>query len=261
MKRLTVTAVAVASLSLPAFAQAPAPAPAGNKNAPAPAPASGNKNAPAPAPGHPAPAPAPSGGSAAPAPAPSGMDLSKFGPASRKPASEAAIKKEVDAFFKEVDALNKAKNFEGALGLVDFPVMMITDSAAGVVETRETSRDQYVAEMKPMWDSMPADYKLTHKFTVAVLSDAIVNVVDDFTETANKKTTKGRNQELLIKVGGKWKVKVMTEAGWGGMSAAAAPAPATTATPVPAPAKSGTAAPAPAPAGSAAPAPAPAPKK
>ena len=163
--------------------------------------------------------------------------MSKMGPASRKPTNEAATKKEIDAFFKEVDALNKAKNFEGSLELIDFPVLMVTDSASGAVEANSTTREQYAQMMKPMWDLMPADYKLAHKFTVTVLSDSLVNVVDDFTETANKKTSKGRNQELLVKVNGKWKLKVMTEAGWGGDGNAPAPAPATTATPAPAPKK------------------------
>lgn len=257
MKRLTLTAAIVTSLSFPAFAQAPAPAP---KAAPAPAPAPAKSGT--------APAPAANAATAAaPAPAPSGAakDMSKMGPAARKSKNEAAVKKEVEAWWVTEEALAKAKNFEGIADRIDFPVLMATDSTSGVASAESYTREQFISMMKPMWEARPADLKTTHKFTTTVLSDVLVNIVDDFSATSNKQTTRGRNAALVMKINGQWKTKMVVEAGWGDVGGSA-PAPA--ATPAPAPAKSGAApapapapaagTPAPAPAKSGAPAPAPA---
>ncbi len=246
MKRLSLTAAVITSLSVPAFAQAPAPAPA-----PAP------KAAPAPAPG-PKAAPAPAAAAPAPAPAAAGMDMSKMGPSARKPSNEAATKKEIEAWWKQDEILAAAKNWDAMAARVDFPVFMLTDSVAGVPSGEFNTREQYVAMMKPMWESMPAGTKSVHKLTITVLSDALANVVDDFSVTTGKQTMKGRNASLLAKVAGQWKFKGMVEAGWGGMNApaTAAPAPAPMA---PAPAAGGKLPPPPPPA-AAAPAPAPAAK-
>ncbi|MGV3619455.1 MAG: hypothetical protein ACO1OB_01485 [Archangium sp.] len=260
MKRLSLTAAIVTSLSFPAFAQAPAPAPA-KAPAPAPAPAkSGTAPAPAPA------ANAATAATPAPAPAGGGMDMSKMGPAARKSKNEAAVKKEVEAWWVTEEALMKAKNYDAVADRIDFPILMATDSMAGVPSGESYTREQYIAMMKPMWEAMPVDLKTTHKFTTTVLSDVLVNVVDDYSSTANKQTMKGRMSALVMKINGQWKTKMMAEAGWGDVpSPAAAPAPAPAA--APAPAKTGSApapAPAPAPAktGSApAPAPAPAPAR
>jgi hypothetical protein len=65
---------------------------------------------------------------------------------------------------------------------------------------------------------MPKDMKMTHKPTISVLSDSLVNVVDEFTMTTGKHTITGRNTSLLVKRDGQWKWKAMAEAGYGGMS-------------------------------------------
>jgi hypothetical protein len=190
-------------------------------------------------------------------------DMSKVGPTARKPTNEAASRKEIDAFMKAEDALIKAKNFEAMVGRVDFPVHMVTDSTSGVIESELYTREQYRASMEPMWANVPADSKVTHKLNINVLSDSIASVVDDYEMTMGKQKVKARNASLLVKVGGQWKYKMMSEAGWAGMGgsapapAAAAPAAAAPA-PAPAPGTNTAAAPKPAPA---APTPAPAPKK
>lgn len=180
-----------------------------------------------------------------------------MGPGSRKPTNEAKTKKDIEAFFKEEDALMAKKDWDAMLNRIDFPVTMITDNSAGMPSAQVSSKEQYLAEMKPFWENMPAGYSMKHKFTISVLSDSLANVVDDFDMTMGKTKTKGKNSMTVVKVGGMWKVKTMVEAGWGDMSGGggnAAPAPAPAA-PAPAPA----AAPPP-PAGKTAPPP-PAPKK
>jgi hypothetical protein len=162
---------------------------------------------------------------AAPAAAPAGPDMSKMGPWSRKPADEGAVKKEVAAFFKAQDENEKKMDMNAMLDAIDFPVTMMTDDSKGVPKVEAWSRDQYEAMMKGMMAGMPKDMKVTHNPTVTVLSDSLVNVTDNFTMSMGKVKMSGRNLSVLVKRDGKWKWKVMGEAGWGDMpSPAAAPA-------------------------------------
>lgn len=147
------------------------------------------------------------------------MDMSKMGPGARKPTNEAKTKKEVQDFFKKMEDMEKkgTGTVEDMAAGVDFPVYMATDDLKGMPETKEYSREEYIAMMKPMFEHMPKDMKMTHKPTITVLSDSLVNVVDDFTTTMGKQKMTGRNAGLLVKRDGEWKWKVMVEAGWGGM--------------------------------------------
>ena len=154
---------------------------------------------------------------AAPAAAAPAMDWSKAGPASRKVKDEKAVKKEVDAFFKELDDLDKKHDMEGMLTRIDFPVFMVTDDSKSEATAKPYTKDEYVAEMKPFWDNLPKDMSTTHKRTVTFLSDALADVVDDWTMTMGKQKVSGRSTELLVKHEGKWMFKTMVEAGWGDM--------------------------------------------
>jgi hypothetical protein len=147
------------------------------------------------------------------------MDMSKMGPWTRKPTNEGQTLKEIMAFFKAMEESMKKGDFEADLARVDFPVHMLTDDAKGVPSAKLYTREEYVAMMKPFYESSPKDMKTTHKPTVSVLSDSLVAVVDDFTMTMGKQSLRGRNFMLLVKKDGQWKRKQMTEAGWGGMEA------------------------------------------
>src|SRR5262249_11698191 len=133
-----------------------------------------------------------------------GMDMSKMGPGARKPTNEAATKKEIAAFFKDMDELEKKMDLSAFLSHIDFPVFMLTDDTKGVPKAEAWSQEQYAAMMKPMMENMPKDVKVTHKPTVTVLSDSLVNVTDDFTMTMGKQKMSGRNMSVLVKRDGKW---------------------------------------------------------
>jgi hypothetical protein len=146
------------------------------------------------------------------------MDLTKMGPGARKPTNEKQTKKEVQAFFKQMEEIGKKQDFDAMIAMHDFPVYMVTDDLKGVPETKEFSREEYIVMMKPMQEGMPKDVKMTHKPTITVLSDSLVAVTDDFTMTQGKQKVTGRNASLLVKRDGQWKWKMMAEAGYGGMS-------------------------------------------
>jgi hypothetical protein len=179
---------------------------------------------------------------------------------SRRPTREAAVRREIDAFVRQEDTFTAGTDVEARLARVDFPLFMVTDDAGGAPEAALTSREQYLSEMKPFWDTMPRDAKFTHKLAITVLSDSLAAVTDDYTMSVRGKRVVGaRNSAVLVKRAGQWKWKSMVEAGWGGMSAPDA----ATAAPPPAPAPAHSAPPpVPAPHGPApAPAPAPAPRR
>ncbi|MFY0522206.1 hypothetical protein ACN28I_03000 [Archangium gephyra] len=151
----------------------------------------------------------------------SGMatDMSKMGPWTRKPTNEAKTRKEIEAFFKEEEALMKRRDFEGGLARMDFPVVMATDDSKGVPMAETYDRQRYTEMMRPMFEQMPADMQMTHKPTITVLSDSLATFTDDFTITTGGKKYSGRNGGLLVKRDGQWKWKTMYEAGWGDMPA------------------------------------------
>lgn len=146
-----------------------------------------------------------------------GMDMSKMGPGARKPTNEKQAKKEIEDFFRKTEEASMKGGMDAMLAAIDFPVYMITDDTKGVPETKEYTREEYTAMMKPMYDNMPKDMKMTHKPTITLLSDSLANVVDDFSMTMGKQKITGRNMSFLVKRDGQWKWKVMAEAGWGGM--------------------------------------------
>ncbi len=159
------------------------------------------------------------------APAAGGMDMSKMGPGARKPKDEKKAKKEVDEFIKKSDAAYAKGDFDAVVAMNDYPIFMATDDLNGAPEARSYSKEEYVAMMKPMFDGMPKDTKMAHKLQVSVLSDSLVNLVDECTTTTGKVKVTAKNSGLLVKVGGEWKWKSVVEAGWGGMADAKGPAP------------------------------------
>lgn len=143
------------------------------------------------------------------------MDMSKMGPWTRKPTNEAKIRKEVEAWVKEGDAIMKRRDFEADIARADFPIYMATDDSKGIPVAETYDRQKYTEMMKPMFEQMPADTQMNHKLDITVLSDSLVSFTDDYTMTMGGKKLPGRNNGLLVKRDGQWKWKAFFEAGWG----------------------------------------------
>ena len=143
------------------------------------------------------------------------MDMTQMGPWTRMPANEAKLRKEVEAFFKEEDAIMKRGDFDAALARIDFPIFMATDNRKGIPEAETYDRQTYTEMMRPMFQQTPKDMKVTHKPNITVLSDSLATFTDDFTVTTGGKKMSGRNAGLLVKRDGEWKWKAFYEAGWG----------------------------------------------
>jgi uncharacterized protein (TIGR02246 family) len=163
----------------------------------------------------PKPAAAPAAPAGASAPPAGAMDMSKVGPMSRPVTKE--DKKGVDALYKAMEDAWKKGDADAVAENVDFPVIMMSDDSSGKVQHFEASRDQWIGMMKPMLANMPKDAKMTHKHTPYFLSDDLAISIEEISMTMGKTKGKWKAMSVLTLRDGKWKVKQMTEAGWGDM--------------------------------------------
>jgi uncharacterized protein (TIGR02246 family) len=134
----------------------------------------------------------------------------------RKVTNEAASRKEIQAYFKAMDQASRKGDLEAAADLIDFPVLMVTDSSKGEVKAGAFSKEEWTQMMGPFYEKpMPKEIQMTHKPTVTVLTDSLATVVDDWTMTMKGKKVAGKSAMHLVKVDGKWRAKSMVEGGWG----------------------------------------------
>jgi hypothetical protein len=169
--------------------------------------------------------------------APAAPDMSKMGPESRKPKKAAEDKKGIAAMFKAMEEAFKKGDVNAAADIVDFPVLMVTDDSQGAEKHSEWSREQWVGMMAPfMKMGMPHNMKVKHD--VKLLSDDLAFVGGEVSMKMGKKTVTITNMHMLVQKDGKWKIKMMAEAGYGDSpppsAAAAAPAAAPAAPAAPA---------------------------
>lgn len=157
-------------------------------------------------------------------------------------------KKGIDELYKTCDELAKKGDWEGMAARVDFPVMMMTDNAAGVPSTSMWEKAQWLETMKKAGADMPKDMKMAKKQKYTFISDSLAFVEETNDMTMGKVKDKWTSAAIVELKDGKWMFKGMIEGGWGDAmpaekKAEAAPAPS----PKPAE-KTPAAAPAPAPA-------------
>jgi hypothetical protein len=151
---------------------------------------------------------------AAPAGAP---DMSKAGPMTRPVTKEKENKKGVDELYKAMEEAWKKGDVMALADMVDFPVIMLSDDSTGASQHFEASRDVWIAMMKPMAENMPKDAKVTMKHTAHFLSDTLGVVVEETSMTMGKTKGKWKGFSVVNYKDGKWKLKEMSEAGWGDM--------------------------------------------
>jgi uncharacterized protein (TIGR02246 family) len=154
---------------------------------------------------------------AAPSGAPSGApDMTKMGPLSRPVTKE--DKKGIDALYTAMEEAWKKGDVEAVADNVDFPVIMLSDTSAGVAKSFNATREQFIALMKPMAAGMPKDAKMSHKHTPYFLSDTLAVAIEENGLTMGKTKGKWKGMSVLTLKDGRWKVKEMAEAGWGDMN-------------------------------------------
>jgi hypothetical protein len=131
-------------------------------------------------------------------------------------------KKGVDDMYKAMEENMKKGDVEASAAMIDFPVLMVTDSSAGATMADMYDRAKWVATMKPAMENMPKDAKWTNKHKAEFLSDNLASVIEEHTMTMGKVKSTWKSHSLLVKKDGKWMQKSMTEGGWGDMMGAKA---------------------------------------
>jgi hypothetical protein len=133
------------------------------------------------------------------------------------PAQEKKARQEILALFKKMEQAAQKGELDSAVALVDFPVLMLTDTKAGDAVGEPWEEEQWRKVMTPFYEQPMKDMKVTHNPKVFLVTEALASVDDDWTMTMGKKKTAGRSSSLLVRKGGEWKVKAMVEGGWGDM--------------------------------------------
>lgn len=162
--------------------------------------------------------PAPEG---APAAQPAADPMAGWSPRKVTPAQEKKGSGEIHQLFKKMEQAMMKGDLDAAVALVDFPVLMLTDTKAGEAVGEPYTEERWSQEMGPFYQNPPKDMRMTHSPKIFFISEALASVDDSWTMTLGKKKTTGRSSMLVIRKGGEWKVKAMVEGGWGDMGAPA----------------------------------------
>lgn len=135
------------------------------------------------------------------------------GPMSRKVTKE--DKKGIDAMYKSIEESMKKGDVNGFADNVDFPVMMVTDNQAGEFMSKSVDREAFVKMMNESMSHMPKDAKMSGKHSAHFLSDTLAAVDEDASMSMGKMKGSWKGAALAVQKDGKWKLKMMAEAGWG----------------------------------------------
>ena len=143
-------------------------------------------------------------------------DMKNMGPMSRQPKKAQQDQKELKKFYTDWNGCWKKADITAAADMVDFPVMMLTDSSKGEFKGEWWTRDQWVGVMKSMMDpAQMKDVKFSSKETCFLMSDDLASCEITVSMQAGKMKGKFSSHNILTRTGGKWKIKEMMEAGWG----------------------------------------------
>jgi hypothetical protein len=126
-------------------------------------------------------------------------------------------KKGIDAMYKAMEEAMKAGKVEEAAAMVDFPVMMMTDTAAGVPSTVMWDKATWMKTMTDSAANMPKDMKMGKKTKITFLTDSLAFVEEDNDMTMGKTKDKWVSGAIVELKDGKWMAKGMIEGGWGDM--------------------------------------------
>lgn len=126
-------------------------------------------------------------------------------------------KKGIEELYKACDDAMKKGDVEGMAARIDFPVMMMTDNAAGVASTAMWEKQAWIDTMKKANADMPKDMKMTKKTKITFISDSLAMIEETNDMTMGKVKDKWTSAAIVNLKDGKWVFKGMMEGGWGDM--------------------------------------------
>ncbi len=126
-------------------------------------------------------------------------------------------KKGIEELYKTADEATRKGDFETMAARVDFPVMMMTDNAAGVPSTVLWEKQVWLDTMKKSAAGMPVDPKMSKKTKITFISDSLAMVEETNEMMIGKTKEKWTSASIVELKDGKWMFKSMIEGGWGDM--------------------------------------------
>jgi len=127
-------------------------------------------------------------------------------------------RREIASLMKRMEEAGAKGDVQAAAALMDFPVLMVTDTAKGEAVAGSWSREQWIEMMTPFYAKpMPAGTVSHGKPVIVLVSDSLATVGAPWTMKMGTRTVSGTSAMLLVRTGGAWKVKSSIEGGWGDM--------------------------------------------
>jgi uncharacterized protein (TIGR02246 family) len=157
--------------------------------------------------------------------APAAAPPAVTGPASRVPRTvrdEAKAKKEIQELFLGLDDAGERGDADAAAALLDFPLLVATDGAAGEASGSPWSRERWLETMAPVYDVPLKNARITHKAQVFLVSDSLATVNLITTVTKAGKSTVEKSAAIVIRRDGEWRIKARVESGWSDVALAPA---------------------------------------
>ncbi|MBY8871134.1 hypothetical protein K7640_04655 [Micromonospora sp. PLK6-60] len=124
---------------------------------------------------------------------------------------------ELDAWFRDYDALAEAGDVAATADLAMFPLNAVTDDAAGEGSARQLDRAAYLEMMGGVL-SGGGDLTMESRRTPYFLTRSLVVVFTDAEFTVDGVKQRVRYADLLVRSGGKWRFQTMVQGGWGGQA-------------------------------------------
>lgn len=124
-------------------------------------------------------------------------------------------KAEIAEWFKKYDELIKKMDIEAMANQAAFPITVISDEQNGNGISRQWNREDFVKAMTNAMSNTHKDIKYNTVRTPLVINEHLVVVLTEWNMKADKKTTKSKYADILVKEDGVWKFKTMVQAGWG----------------------------------------------
>lgn len=124
-------------------------------------------------------------------------------------------KTEIADWYKKYDELIKKADVEAMADHAAFPLTVISDDPSGKGISRHWNREEFVKAMTNAMSNTPKDIKYNTVRTPLMINDNLAMVLTEWDMTANKKKTKAKYADILVKDNGTWKFKTMVQAGWG----------------------------------------------
>jgi ketosteroid isomerase-like protein len=157
----------------------------------------------------------PAGQPAGQQPSEAAADMTRYGPWTRPVTKQ--DKKGIDQLYKAMEDAWKKGDVEALANNIDFPVIMLSDNSRGEARHFEATREEWIGFMKPFVTAPKEGMKMSHKHNVHFLSDTLAVSIED-NSVSGKMNAKWKSMSVLNKKGDVWKVKEMSEAGWGDMT-------------------------------------------